>query len=523
MKESAKNIAVVTVIISIFNFFGKFLGLIRSIILAALFGIGYQYDALLIAFVLPSILPSLIKNLITTAFIPQFMKNINSVHVDINSWNGANTLFTIAFIIAILFTIVMYSNIESVVEIIAPGVPENTKDLAIVLSKIMMLTTVVLVLIAILSSIAYCFDKFKAASLEPITINVILITILLVYRENLDMRIVAWGLFAGYIVQFIIQAINIKSEIRSFIRPRLNISHPDFVEPLKHMLPHTIGLVSAWVMGIIDKRFASYLDQGSISALSYGEIVAYLPIEVIAASIMITFYPKVSREYISNDLDALKLSYINGVRSLIMVMLPFMAIFMFYSTDIIALLFKRGEFDDSSLILTTGVLFYLSISLIPRAISYFNYRILHATKHPWLQVIVGILGVITNISLNSILIEPMGVNGIALATSLSFLQSWLLSSYILKSIFGFSLIKDMIKAIIEASIMSLFIISISYLIFITSSTFSFDNELLNRFVSLSGLPVAIVLLVVVGNNYRQNECVFIYNLVMRKALRKRNE
>lgn len=515
-----KKLAIVTLVITAINFLGKFLGLIRSIILAALFGVGYQYDAFVIAFIIPSFMPSIIKNLIMTAFIPQFMKNIDKNISKKESWNGANTLFTVALIFTVIFVIVVILNIESLIDIIVPGIMPETKLVAVELVRIMMLATILMVLIAIFSSVAYCFDRFKAASLEPVTLNLVLLFLILFFWGEIEITLLAWSVVIGYFVQLIFQVYSIRYEIINYLRPRFSFKHQDFIEPLHHMLPLTVGLVSSWMMSIVDKNFASYLDQGVISALSYGEIIAFLPVEVLAASIMITFYPRVSREFISNNISALKQTYIYGMRSLVLIILPFIAIFMVYAEDLVSILFERGEFEQRSVLLTSGVLFYLSIGILARAIAYFNYRILHATKHPWLQVTIGLLGVVTNISLNAILIDPMGANGIALATSVSLIQSSLLSGYVVRKLFGFGLLKEMIKMTVESVVITGSILIISYIIYSIIIPISSGYGVTGKIMSLIGLPLSIIIVILVGKQQRHKELTFIYDLFASKLRRQ---
>ena len=69
----------------------------------------------------------------------------------------------------------------------------------------------------------------------------------------------------------------------------------------------------------------------------------------------------------------------------------------------------------------------MSLGLVFRAFAYFNYRVLHAAVRPWLQVSIGLLGVVVHASLCVLWVEQEGAAGVAWAAAVSILLSALLS------------------------------------------------------------------------------------------------
>jgi putative peptidoglycan lipid II flippase len=106
---------------------------------------------------------------------------------------------------------------------------------------------------------------------------------------------------------------------------------------------------------------------------------------------------------------------------------------------------------------------FLSIGIIARSITYFNYRVLHAMIQPWTQVKIGLVGVLTNAVLNALLIRPLGLGGIALATSLSLIQSAVLSTWVIQRRLQISVAGPMVQAARQILLMTLLLIVTSLL------------------------------------------------------------
>lgn len=62
--------------LSVLNGVGKVLALGKTMLVAALFGVGASLDAFWVAYSLPLLLPSLLTTVVTVAFVPRFMAKL---------------------------------------------------------------------------------------------------------------------------------------------------------------------------------------------------------------------------------------------------------------------------------------------------------------------------------------------------------------------------------------------------------------------------------------------------------------
>ncbi len=413
-----RNIAISAAVVSMLNLLGKVLGVVKILVIAWIFGATSVVDAFLVAYMLPTVLPMVLKGMITTVFIPRFMSSL-STNQRPEQWRGANTLFTVSCLLVLGVVVVLVLFPGALVTAVAPGLPEETWRLATELTRIMAIGAFFLGVNAILSAIAYAQQRFVFASLESAVVNSFVIASCLIFVPYYGVVALAGSVVAGFIAQTIILCVANWGLIRRAVRPALDWGHEDFHGTLRHMFPLVVGSVGALAIGIVDQIFASYLDAGSIAVLGYAAMLALAPMQVFGHAIRTTFYPALSKKHADGDREGLRLIHINGLRLYILVMLPCMAILIWFAEPVVALLFERGNFTGEMTQRTAMVVIAFVIGLLSQAVAWFNFGVFHALVRPWIPVTLGLIEVLINIVLTWVLVRPFGIFGIALATSIS--------------------------------------------------------------------------------------------------------
>lgn len=192
--------------------------------------------------------------------------------------------------------------------------------------------------------------------------------------------------------------------------------------------------------------------------LAYASMLFLLPMEVFGKAVMDTYFTKFSQ--LSNERDALLKSYHEGMNIIFFILIPISLFLLLSNTELIRVIFQRGEFSSSDTTLTSLVLSALSLGLVLRAITYFNYRLLHAIDKSWIAISIGLIGVIINIIFNFVLAKYYGLVGIAFATTISIFSSVVLSCILLKKYYDIQYYRyidiNFVKIIIVA-LVSIFI------------------------------------------------------------------
>ncbi len=424
---SVRGAIAASVQVSMLNFFGKVLGLVKTLVIAWTFGASGIMDAFLVAYMLPTVVPNVLKGIVSASFIPRYMESLRDASTS-GQWRGVNTLFTMMLSAVAFLATLMALNPLIVVDLIAPGLESESRATAGELLRIMSLAAVVLGLNAVLSAIAYAQSRFVVASLEGIVSNVFIIAACIVWVPEFGIWALAYAVVAGFGAQGLLLIVANRHTIIRFLRPAASFGHPDLQASLRHVGPLVIGFAGAIMMDIVDQIFASYVGAGSIAVLSYATMLALVPIEIFGHAVRTAFYTTFSRLYASGDYAGLAEAHRRGTGLLVLFMVPASLVFIVYADQLVDVLFERGRFKGEDGDAVAWVVVALSIGMLFKAASWFNFAVFHAMVRPWVPVGLGLVAVVVNVALTWALVGPLGVPGIALATSLAVTMTALVTS-----------------------------------------------------------------------------------------------
>ncbi|HEX7046975.1 MAG TPA: murein biosynthesis integral membrane protein MurJ [Gammaproteobacteria bacterium] len=454
---------------------GKGLGLVKTLVIAAWFGASGALDAFWVAYMIPQLMPGLILGVVTTAFIPSFMRSAATDEESID-WRGLNTLFTLVGMTVITIAILVVLARSGIVSAMAPGLPADVHALAAKLMGLMAIAVVIFGINAMLSAVMQATHRFGVMSLESIITNIFIIAGAIYFSDSLGVLGLAYAVIGGFGIHMMLLIWVNRDLIREKLRPAFDFSHNDFRGSAGHMLPLLIGFFGSVGMTIVDRIFVSTLDAGAISILVYASMIALLPMEVFGHAVFTAFYPGLSQDHANGHVLAMRDAQIRGMRLLLFVMLPAMAGLVMVSDAVVSLLLQRGAFSNEAAGLTAATMAALAIGLPLRAVNYFNFRVLHARREPWIAVSIGLFGVSLNVLLDMLLIEPFGVVGIAFATSMAMAACTVLSTVLLQRRQRVSIVRPMLRPFGKLVLMTLTLVMVA--------------GLLIRLVDRASLPLA---------------------------------
>lgn len=107
------------------------------------------------------------------------------------------------------------------------------------------------------------------------------------------------------------------------------------------------------------------------------------------------------------------------VRVILILVLPLTVMMIVLKEEVVTLVFQRGAFDVHATSLTSYALSFYSLGMAAYGIREVLYRVFYSMKDTRTPVLNGILVTGMNIGLNFLLVRPLGVGGLGLATSVS--------------------------------------------------------------------------------------------------------
>ena len=404
---------------------GKAMAVFKTVAIASIFGVSGNLDAFWVAFVIPNILPVFLRSAFVTSFVPFFMRRVRDGD-ETELWRAANVLFTAAVLVSVGMSVVLYIEPQWLIGWMAPGLSPDVAATAANLLRITVFSLLFVVAISMLTAIAHCKQRFAASSLESLTTNVTVIVAIYLFAKGWGVTALAVGTVLGFALQFAVMVWSCRQELVRYIRPSFAFHLPLFKEYLGGVAPVLIGAASGIAMGIISQVLLSYLDKGSVSVFQYAAMVAMLPIEIFAGSVQATFFPTIAK-YSQGNREAVVDAHVLAARLLVFVLTPMTVLLMVLDEHVVRVLFGYGKFSDSAVHSTAIVLSCLAFGILGRALTYFNFQVLHALGKPWAQVKIGFIQLAMNALFAYTLMQWFGLAGIAVGSSLSLIISVFIS------------------------------------------------------------------------------------------------
>ena len=176
---------------------------------------------------------------------------------------------------------------------------------------------------------------------------------------------------------------------------------------------------------LVDQSMAAMLPAGSVSALVYANRFVSVLITLLAGAVSTVLTPFFSRMIALRNWAECRRTMRNWVGIIAAASAPLAALMVGGSHSLVRIAFERGAFGPRDTDLVASVLAMSAIQIPFFVCSRVFYRFLISMRRTDLALYCGLLNLVLDIGLNLVLMRWMGVAGIALATSL-----WSVSTFL---------------------------------------------------------------------------------------------
>ncbi|MDR3306725.1 MAG: murein biosynthesis integral membrane protein MurJ [Endomicrobium sp.] len=441
----------------------RILGYIRDMLVANLFGAGIFADAFYTAFRIPNLFRRIFgEGSFSAAFVPVFSEYLHTKDKS-ETQKFLNIVFTALLLILIAISILGVFFAPALVKIIALGFTNDPEkmQLTIELTRLMFPFIVFICLAAFLFAILNTLHSFFVPAFAPSMLSFSEVFYMLAIAPALvsgnQIKGLAVSVIAGGALHFFVQYPKLKS-LGWRLKFMLDLKHSGIKKIALLMLPSLVGLSADQINAFVDNICASFLSIGSITALYYSNRVMQLPLAIFGLAFATVSLPAMSKAYAQKDMTTLKNSLNYSVRFTNFALLPAAAGLMTIGLPIIKMLFERGRFAYAASIMTDNALFYYSLGLPAYATAKIFANAFYSFQDTKTPVKTAIWAMVLHVVLCIVLMHPMGVGGLALATALSSYFNFILLALYLRKRIGrlglrliiFSSCKSLIASIIAA-------------------------------------------------------------------------
>ncbi len=402
------------------TFVSRLTGFLRDVVMAAIMGAGPITDAFVVAFRLPNHFRAIFgEGAFSSAFIPSYAR-LNENAGQATARLFADRVFTLMLIVQVIVLAVALLAMPSVVRLLAPGFSEDPAKfaLAVTLTRITFPYLLFVTLMTLLSALLNAHERFAAAAAAPVLLNIsLLVALALAFLFPTAGHAAAWGVAVAGVLELALVWVDARRAglAPNFVRPRLDAAMRTFFRILG---PAVIGSAGVQIALFADTIIASMLPTGAVSALYYAERLYQLPIGVIGIAAGTVLLPEMSRRIASGNVAGAHDAQNRAVAFTLALTAPFAIAFLTLPSLVMAALFQRGAFDLAAAERAGAVLGAYAIGLPAVVLIRSAVASFYARADTTTPLIASLTAVGVNVLLKILLIGPLGVVGLALATAI---------------------------------------------------------------------------------------------------------
>jgi putative peptidoglycan lipid II flippase len=415
-------------------------GLVREIVAASYFGVKGPMSAFTIAFQVPNLVRSLFADAaISAAFVPVFLEQLERGNRREAFRLASQMIFTVTLLLGAI-TAVFVLAAPLIVPIFAPGFEGFLLDLTVSLSQFLFPILILLGVTGVVVGILNSYDRFAALAISPFFWNVAIIAVLVAlapaFSGKDQIYAYAIGILVGTVIQLAIPAWDLRhTPFKMNWRFRLELS-PDVRRVLILMLPVTLSLGLINFNLVVNSFFGTLVSERGPAAIDKAFRIYMLPQGIFAVAITTVVFPSLARFAARKQFDNLRATMANGMRQIMLLLVPASAAILVLSEPMVQLVYQRGEFDASQTDLVAEALFWFAFSLPFNGLFLLLARTFFSLQRPWVPAAISGMNLVITALAALALYSPFGVGGIVAATAIATLASVIAQAVILRRDLG---------------------------------------------------------------------------------------
>jgi putative peptidoglycan lipid II flippase len=421
-RERGRRLALSTAFFSAATGLSRVAGLVREIVAASYFGVTGAMSAFTIAFQVPNLMRALFADAaLQGAFVPVFTELLEKGKKR-EAFAVASGLLSLITMVLGSVTILFWLLAPEIMPLFSPGFSPHLQDLTVQLSRLMFPIVLLLALSGVVVGMLNSFEHFSVPALAPVVWNLLIIASLVGLTPLLhgDDRIYAYaiGVLVGTIVQFLLPLPWLRGRGGRFT---LNVDwrNPAVRRVLKLMLPVTIALGLINFDALVNSIFGTLVDVQAPSAIDKAFRIYMLPQGLFSVAIATILFPTLSRYAARQDYDQLRRTMSNGIRQILMLLVPSAAIMGVLAVPITRLVYQRGAFGTGATDLVSQAMWVWALSLPANGASLLFSRTFFSLQRPWLNTSLAMGNLAVNVAVSAALYKPLGVEGVVLGSVVS--------------------------------------------------------------------------------------------------------
>jgi len=505
-RSQSENVVRSAGIVSIAVFTSRISGLVREIVLAAMFGASAVFDAFRIGFTVPNLTRDLFaEGALSAAFVPIFTQYLSTKpreEARLLANLVASALMVIVGSICVLG--IIFS--PYILELIAPGFKSTPGkfELAVSMTRIMFPFLLLVALSAEVMGILNACNQFGVPALASTFFNIGSVVAGLILGKVIGPAVgispihgMAYGVVFGGAMQLLWQ---MPSLHRAGFRFRLQFdwSHPGLRHIFRLMGPAILGNAAVQINVTVNNNFASRLPDpdGPVSWLGYAFRFMQLPLGIFGVAIASATLPSISRSAAANNVDEFRSTLSRSIGLVFVLTIPSAVGLAILGDSIVGAVYQFGAFTAFDTQQTGRGLACYAIGLVGYSAAKVLNPAFYALDDARTPMIISFCSIAVNFFtvLTMTRVAGFGHAGLALSTSavamFSCVALFLVMRKRIGGIYGRNLWRTFFLVSVASALMGLAVWTTNYLV-----TVQLGTSKLARLTDLAiSIPIGILVL-----------------------------
>jgi putative peptidoglycan lipid II flippase len=409
---SGRTLARAGIVVAGAFFVSRMLGWVRLVVITNEFGAGTQLDAYFAAFRLPDAIFQLVAaGALSSAMIP-VLAGLFTRDEEHRAWRVVSTVLNVMLLVLFSLSVIVAIFAPQIVPIITPGFDAVGTELTVRLTRIMLLSPVLLAVGAVASSVLNARGRFGAAAVAPSLYNVAIILGAVFLGPTLGVEGLAIGVVFGSLLHLGIQILPLVRE-RFELSFDIDLSDSSARQVLLLMAPRALGLGANQITFMVATMLATGVGLGAVTSYNVAWTVMQIPLGVIGFPLGVVLLPSLSRAVASGSVREFGRMVVGSVRMMLYLMLFITAVGIVLRRQVVTLLFDYG-LDERAISLTADTLSFFLLGLGGFSMVIVFARAFYSGHDTRTPVISALFDMATSITIATATVGSLGLSGIAL-------------------------------------------------------------------------------------------------------------
>jgi putative peptidoglycan lipid II flippase len=348
-------------IVSLLTLASRVTGLVRELLMAAMFGASAMTDAFNVAFRIPNLLRRLFaEGAFSQAFVPVLAAS-KEQHGEAATVQLVSHVATVLAWSLVVISVVGVALAPWLVYAMASGLQQNPRafESAGLMTRLMFPYIACMSLVALAAGVLNTWKKFAVPAATPVLLNLCMITaawLLAPWFKGHGIEPIyamAVGVMVGGLLQLAVQLPALR---RLGLMPRIAFKWADILAAWRHegtqnilrlMLPALLGVSVAQVSLLINTQIASHLMTGSVSWLTYADRLMEFPTAMLGVALGVVLMPQLAAAKAAGNTQKYSDMIDWGLRLVVLLAVPSAVALLTFAQPLVAVLYHYGAFKEA--------------------------------------------------------------------------------------------------------------------------------------------------------------------------------